>query len=162
MSKIPQIRVLFILTKKDSIDFDRDAVTQRLGILPSKTHAPTMTKGMLTCDLAVEEIEKDLSGFTIISAEKPPYKMLKHADWEVESPKVESWDLEEPLQRMEEIFEGKAGEVSAICKDYNLYADLIIRVFADSNNMPELVFSNPQISFWASMGASISFDFYLD
>lgn len=35
-------------------------------------------------------------------------------------------------------------------------------VFADSDNMPELTIPRKSVSFWASMGVSINFDFYLD
>lgn len=45
---------------------------------------------------------------------------------------------------------------------YNLYADLTVRVFAASNDLPELVLSDSSVAFWASVGAAVSFDFYLD
>lgn len=162
MDKIPQIRLVFILTKNDSTDFDRDAVTQRLCIMPSKATAPTLSKGRLNCDMDIGEIENDLSGITILPASSPPYQMLKHAYWSFELPKIECWGLDEPLQQLEQILLGKESEVLRVCKEYNLSADLIVRVFAESNNMPELTIPNNSVSFWASMGVSIGFDFYLD
>lgn len=162
MDRIPQIRLIFILTKNDSTDFDRDAVTQRLCITPSKARAPTLSKGRLSCDADIREIERELSGLTILPATAPPYQMLKHAYWSVELPKIECWGLDEPLQQLEQILLGKESEVLHVCKDYNLSADLIVRVFAESNNMPELTIPHSSISFWASMGVSIGFDFYLD
>lgn len=162
MANHSQVKLIFILTKNDSTDFDRDAVTQRLCILPSEATAPTLSKGRLNCDADVCEIERELSGITILPAPSPPYQMLKHAYWSVESPKIECWGLEEPLQQLEQILLGKESEVLHVCKEYNLSADLIVRVFAESNNMPELTIPSSSISFWASMGVSIGFDFYLD
>lgn len=162
MNNIPQIRLIFVLTKNDCTDFDRDAVTQRLCIIPSKSSAPILSKGRLSCDADIREIERELSGLTILPATSPPYQMLKHAYWSVELPKIKCWGLDVPLQQLEQIFCGKETKVQDVCKDYDLSADLIIRVFAGSNNMPDLTISSKSISFWASMGASIGFDFYLD
>lgn len=163
MDSIPQIRPIFILTKNDSADFDRDAVTQSLCIMPSKTSAPRLSKGELSCDVAdINEVEAELSGITILPAASPPYQMLLHAYWSVELPRIECWDLDEPLQQLEQILCGKESEVLHVCKDYNLSADLIVRVFAESNNMPALKIPSSSVSFWASMGVSIGFDFYLD
>lgn len=162
MANHSQMKLIFILTKNDSTDFDRDAVTQRLGIMPSEATAPTLSKGRLNCDADICEIERELSGITILPAPSPPYQMLKHAYWSVESPKIECWGLEEPLQQLEQILLGKESEVLHVCKEYNLSADLIVRVFAESNNMPELTIPSSSVSFWASMGVSIGFDFYLD
>lgn len=43
-----------------------------------------------------------------------------------------------------------------------MYADLTVRVFAASNGLPELVLPDGSAAFWASVGATVSFDFYLD
>ena len=43
-----------------------------------------------------------------------------------------------------------------------MYADLSVRVFAASNDLPELVLPDGSVAFWASVGAAVSFDFYLD
>lgn len=162
MGNIPQIRLIFLLTKNDIVDFDRDAVTLRLGIMPSKTSAPTLSKGKIMCNPDIHAVEKSLTGITIIQASSPPYQMLKHACWGIDLPKIESWSLDEPLQQLEHILHGKEPEVLHVCKEYNLSAELIVRVFAESNNMPELTIPSSSVSFWASMGASIGFDFYLN
>ena len=89
-------------------------------------------------------------------------KMLKHAYWSVELPKVKSWELNKPLQKMEGIFGGKASNVRDLCDYYGLSASLIIRVFSEANGMPDLTLSNDALSFWASMNVDVKFDFYLD
>lgn len=53
-------------------------------------------------------------------------------------------------------------EYRYLCTEYNLYADLTVRVFAASNDLPELVLPDGSVAFWASVGAAVSFDFYLD
>ena len=162
MANHSQMKLIFILTKNDSTDFDRDAVTQCLCIMPSEATAPTLSKGRLNCDEDICEIERELSGITILPAPSPPYQMIKHAYWSVETPQNECWELEESLQQMEQILLGKESEVLHVCKEYNLSADLIIRIFAESNNMPKLTIPNSSVSFWASMGVSLGFDFHLD
>ena len=162
MANHSQMKLIFILTKNDSTDFDRDAVTQCLCIMPSETTAPTLSKGRLNCDEDICEIERELSGITILPAPSPPYQMIKHAYWSIETPQNECWELEESLQQMEQILLGKESEVLHVCKEYNLSADLIIRIFAESNNMPTLTIPNSSVSFWASMGVSLGFDFHLD
>ena len=57
MASHSQMKLIFILTKNESTDFDRDAVTQRLCIMPSKATAPTLSKGRLNCDTDICEIE---------------------------------------------------------------------------------------------------------
>lgn len=57
---------------------------------------------------------------------------------------------------------GKEAEVRRLCEEYDLYADLSVRVFAASNDLPELVLPDSSVAFWASVGATVSFDFYLD
>lgn len=53
-------------------------------------------------------------------------------------------------------------EYRYLCKKSNLHADLSVRVFAASNDLPELVLPDGSVAFWASVGATVSFDFYLD
>lgn len=158
----PQIRLVFMLTKNDSTDFDREAVTHLLGIDPSKDSAPTLSKGKLSFDGDISDAQKDLPGLTIIPAATQPYEMLKHAYWSVELPKVDCWELVEPLHQFEQIFAENQSRVLYVCEKYNLSASLIVRVFSASNTMPILTIPNDSVSYWASMNATIDFDFYLD
>ena len=75
MDTMPQIRLVFILTKNDSADFDREAVTQSLCIVPSKTSAPRLSKGELSCDVAdINEVKSELSGITILPTVSSSYQ----------------------------------------------------------------------------------------
>ena len=103
-----------------------------------------------------------LPGFTVLPAEAPPYPTLRHAYWSEELPKMDCRALDEPLQQLEQMLCGKEAEVRRLCEEYNLYADLTVRVFAASNDLPELVLPDGSVAFWASVGAAVSFDFYLD
>ena len=109
-----------------------------------------------------EPDEQVLSGFTVLPAEAPPYPTLRHAYWSAELPKMDCQALDEPLQEFEKMLRGKEAEVRRLCEEYNLYADLSVRVFAASNDLPELVLPGSSVAFWASVGATVSFDFYLD
>ena len=162
MSIIPQIRLCFILTKNDSSDFDRWDVTRRLKITPSETSAPLLSKGKVFCDIDDSNDTDDLTGLTILKSSSPPYKMIKHAFWSVKFPKTECWELEYLLKNMEQLFCGKESDIRSVCEDYDLSADLIVRVFSESNAMPDLTISANSLAFWATMSASIGFDFYLD
>ncbi|MBQ9994116.1 MAG: DUF4279 domain-containing protein [Clostridia bacterium] len=148
--------------KKDLNDFDRDAVTHRLSVAPTESSEPKLSKGLVMCESDIGKVSDELVGLTILPAACPPYRMLKHAFWCIELPQIGSWSLDNPLRQLEEILRGKESEVSCICREYNLSADLIIRVFAKSNDMPELTIPSESVCFWASMGVSIGFDFYLD
>lgn len=162
MEQTPKIRLVFSLTKNDNTDFNRNDVSLRLGITPSKSTAPTLGKGKLISEEDICEIESKLSDISILPAPAPPYQMLMHAHWDIEFPKIECFELEKPLQQLEDLLSGKGPAILQICNEYNLRADLIVRVFAEANNMPVLTLSNSSVSFWSSIGASIGFDFYLD
>lgn len=120
MKQTPQIRLVFTLTRRDRADFDRDAVTRGLGILPTRSCPPTPGKGK-----------------------------VQHCGREIHEPD-------------EQMLRGKEAEVRRLCEEYNLYADLSVRVFAASNDLPELILPDSSVAFWASVGATVSFDFYLD
>ena len=88
--------------------------------------------------------------------------MLKHADWRLELPEMECWSLDEPLQQLEKLFSEKEIAVLHVCNDYDLSANLMVHVSAESNNMPDLTISNASLSFLTLMSVSISFDFHLN
>ncbi len=125
---------------------------------------PTPGKGKVQhCGKEIHEPDEQvLPGFTVLPAEAPPYPTLRHAYWSAELPKMDCRALDEPLQQLEQMLCGKEAEVRRLCEEYNLYADLTVRVFAASNDLPELVLPDGSVAFWASVGAAVSFDFYLD
>ena len=164
MKQTPQIRLVFALTRRDRADFDRNAVTRGLGISPTRSCPPTSGKGKVQhCGREIHEPDEQvLPGFTVLPAEAPPYPTLRHAYWSAELPKMDCRALDEPLQQFEKMLRGKEAEVRRLCEEYDLYADLSVRVFAASNDLPELVLPDSSVAFWASVGAAVSFDFYLD
>ena len=97
MKQTPQIRLVFTLTRRDRADFDRDAVTRGLGILPTRSCPPTPGKGKVQhCGKEIREPDEQvLPGFTVLPAEAPPYPTLRHAYWSAELPKMDS--LKPPL-----------------------------------------------------------------
>ena len=68
MKQTPQIRLVFTLTRRDRADFDRDAVTRGLGILPTRSCPPTPGKGKVQhCGKEIREPDEQvLPGFTVL------------------------------------------------------------------------------------------------
>lgn len=159
---MPQIGVTFVLTKRDTLDFERHMVTQRLKIIPTKTEEPTLSKGTVKCEGNPETVSAEFTGLTVIPYDSRVYRLLKHANWSVTLPRMNSWCITQPLQELERLFYDKQEAVCEICEMYNLHADVIIRIYAQANDMPEVTLSNESISFWAAMGVTIGFEFCLD
>ena len=163
MIEIPQIQLIFTLTKKDSLDFDRTKVSEILDLSPTYTEPPRVSDGTMFFDLTdLDNIRNELSGLTIIPSQEPPYKYIINACWSIETIKEGSFDLESVLKRFERKIQGKEKEICEICREYNLTLGLTIRIFSESNNLPTLCISNDSILFWASIGANIDFDMCLD
>ena len=159
---LPEIGSVFILTKKDSTDFDRNVVSRRLGIIPTKTCPPTVSPGKLLSEIDPAEFQREYSGLTVLPAAAPPYTIIKNAFWCLELPRMHSWDVAAPLHRLEELLKGRGKEVALLCKEYELTAELILRVYAESNDLPVMALSSESVSFWSKMGAGIQLDLYLD
>lgn len=70
---LPEIGSVFILTKKDSTDFDRDGVSRRLGLIPTKTCPPTVSPGKLLSEIDPAEFQREYFGLTVLPAAAPPY-----------------------------------------------------------------------------------------
>lgn len=159
---LPEIGSVFILTKKDSTDFDRNVVSRRLGIIPTKTCPPTVGPGKLLSEIDPAEFQREYSGLTVLPAAAPPYTIIKNAFWCLELPRMHSWDVADPLHRLEELLKGREEEVTLLCKEYDLTAELILRVYAESNDLPVVALPSESVSFWSKMGAGIQLDLYLD
>lgn len=104
---LPEIGSVFILTKKDSTDFDRNVVSRRLGIIPTKTCPPTVSPGKLLSEIDPAEFQREYSGLTVLPAAAPPYTIIKNAFWCLELPRMHSWDVADPLHRLEELLKGR-------------------------------------------------------
>lgn len=159
---LPEIGSVFILTKKDSTDFDHNVVSRRLGIIPTKTCPPTVSPGKLLSEIDPAEFQREYSGLTVLPAAAPPYTIIKNAFWCLELPRMHSWDIAAPLHRLEELLKGREEEVALLCKEYDLTAELILRVYAESNDLPVVALPSESVSFWSKMGAGIQLDLYLD
>lgn len=159
---LPEIGSVFILTKKDSTDFDRNVVSRRLGIIPTKTCPPTVSPGKLLSEIDPAEFQREYSGLTVLPAAAPPYTIIKNAFWCLELPRMHSWDVADPLHRLEELLKGREEEVTLLCKEYDLTAELILRVYAESNDLPVIALPSESVSFWSKMGAGMQFNLYLD
>ena len=160
MKKTPIIKVEFCLIKKNEFDFDRESVSRMLGIIPTSSCPPKISKGKVCVDNS-EETEKHLKGMTIIKSTQKPYKMIIHANWCVEF-SVECYSLETALDKLKKILHKKENLLVNLCREQDLFVDLIFRIYTSPDNIPELSLSEEDISYVNSMGASISFDLQLD
>ena len=149
---LPNVGPVFTLTKKDSADFDRDGVSRRLGLIPTKSCPPTVSPGKLLSEIDPAEFQREYFGLTVLPTAAPPYAIIKNA----------FWCLELPLHRLEELLKGRGKEVALLCKEYDLTAELILRVYAESNDLPVMALPSESVSFWSKMGAGMQFDLYLD
>lgn len=137
---LPNVGPVFTLTKKDSTDFDRDGVSRQLGLIPTKTCPPTVSPGKLLSEIDPAEFQREYFGLTVLPAAAPPYTIIKNAFWCLELPRMHSWDVADPLHRLEELLKGREKEVTLLCKEYDLTAELILRVYAESNDLPVIAF----------------------
>lgn len=151
MKRTPQISSIFCLTKGDANDFEREAITRQLRVTPTETCGPMVSPGRI---INGDGAMYDLPGLTPVGHDG---RFVKHAFWSVDIPKISCWSIDEPLQKS--IFNGRESFVRTACLQNDLCAKLIIRIFADANNMPEVTLSSKSILFWASMGADIDFNF---
>ena len=68
---------------------------------------------------------------------------------------MHSWDVADPLHRLEELLKGREKEVALLCKEYDLTAELILRVYAESNDLPVMALPSESVSFWSKMGPPV-------
>ena len=160
MERVPEIKIEFSLEKLDAEEMNWQTVTDRLGILPTQSSQPRLTKGTTARPWAKAEQEE--LNLTLVPAGTEGYRVLVHACWTVTLPKVETWALEAPMAQMRKRFFGKAAAVRALCEEYDLAALLTVHIYADANTMPEVELSEADMAFWSSMGAKVRFDFALD
>lgn len=161
MCMTPRFKIEFCLIKNDGVDFDRDEVSNRLGISPTETAPPTLSRGRLYCD-DLATAKEELRGLTILSSDAPPYEFLKNAFWCVELNTGEGRSICEPLKELESLIAGSVDEIPKVCSDFGLFAEVILRIYCESNELPEMELPADVLSFFANIGASISFDLQLD
>ena len=133
-----------------------------MGLIPTKTCPPTVSPGKLLSEIDPAEFQREYFGLTVLPAAAPPYAIIKNAFWCLELPRMHSWDVAAPLHRLEELLKGTEKEVALLCKEYDLTAELILRVYAESNDLPVMALPSESVSFWSKMGAGMQFDLYLD
>lgn len=158
--KKPQLRIIFCLTKKDESDLDFDFISEKLNLTPTETSSPSLSKGRINCKSDNYSLE-ELNGLTLIANENSSYQILKNAFWSLESDVSYSWSFDELLHWLKIQLFGKEEQIIKLCKEKNLFVSLIMKVKTKSNNLPELSFSNQNIKFISSIGASMQFDLSL-
>ena len=160
MLKKASFKIIFDLIKSDIQDFDRAEVTKRLNIKPTENDEPKLSKGKVNCD-NIKEANKEFVGFTILDGDAPPYKMIKHAFWTLELPKVYSLSVQEPINNLINLLSGKEKELVEICKEFALFARVIICINSNPDALPVLELPAYIISFFALINADVDFNLQL-
>ena len=84
--------------------------------------------------------------------------MVKHALWRIELPETESWSIDEPIHKMEEILRGKEEQILLLCREYNLFSNLRIQIHADPDTLPVLSIPGDSVKFWGELSTFIDLD----
>lgn len=159
MESIPLIKVVFLLTKKDEFDFDREKISQLLQIAPSRSSSPVLSKGTVRCD--DNHTSKDsIKGLTILKEGKQPYSLIINAFWSRDII-IKSWSLEDAMGKLAEELFGKEKMIVNICNENNLFASVIFRIYVTDENLPEISLSKESIDYLYSLGACVDFDLQL-
>ena len=159
MESIPLIKVVFLLTKKDEFDFDREKISQLFQIKPSRSSPPVLSKGTVRCD--DNHTSKDsIKGLTIIKEGKQPYSLIINAFWGKEIT-VKARSTEDAVGKLIEELFGKEKLIVDICNGYNLFASVIFRIYATDETLPEIALSKESIDYLCSLGACVDFDIQL-
>ncbi len=142
MEKLPIVRASLVLTKLDHEDFDRDMVTQRLCIEPTRSAGPGPLGG------------KPRWGANRIDLSSQPQV---RGYWRVDLPDMECASYQEPVDKLQEIFSGRQDVLKRVCREYNLCAELRMRLRRGSFHQMRTYLRPASVAFWAGAGVSIGF-----
>ena len=159
MERKPLIKVEFTLTKKDGFDFDREKVAQLLCITPSRSSAPMLSKGTVRCN-GDKSTADSIKGLTIIKEGEQPYPLIINAFLSIDF-SIKTLSVEDAIDKMKEKLFGKEVLIVDICNKNNLFACVILRIYAQEQNLPEISLSKESIDYLSFMGACIDFDIQL-
>ena len=156
MESKPLIKVEFLLTKKDELDFDREKISQLLQITPSRSSPPILSKGTVRCD-DYRTTKDAFKGITIVNEGNQPYPLIINASWSKEII-ISTWSIEDAMCKLIEELFGKEKIIVDVCKENNLFVSVIFRIYVTDEIFPELSFSKESIDYLCSLGACVDFD----
>ena len=154
-------KIDFSLTKNDMNDFNREKVSELLGITPSRSEGPRLSKGNLRCDSLANATDA-IRGITILPSETEMHRYVMHACWEVVISHIEAQNFEDALALLKDILGGTVSTVLDLCKDFNLFAEIVLHVYTKKNNLPDTFLSSETIAFLSSLNASFMTDYHLE
>ena len=127
-----------------------------LQITPSRSSYPVLSKGTVRCD--DNHTDKDsINGLTIVKEGKQPYSLIINAFWSMEII-ISTWSIEDAMCKLIEKLFGKEKIIVDVCKENNLFASVIFRIYATDETLPELSFSKKSIDYLCSLEACVDFD----
>lgn len=132
MENTPVINIAFSIGRADFHDFDRDSVSKILGL------EPTASRGYVELGNGV----------------------FKAADWYIEIRNIAAWTIQEALDQMEVLLEGRCEAVLNVQRQLDVECGVAIFIHCPGDELPALFVSPKSVAFWGSMNASIGIDLY--
>ena len=151
------LKITLNLNKNDQYDFDRQAIGELLGVTPTASNAPEISKGKIRYDND-ENITTDYN-ITVINCEKPPYRFIKHAFWSYETNCTN--DFETCMAEIKSIVGNKTKVLNEICSKNNLSVQLEITIYECTKSNSYYLLEKDDVDFVASIGATIGFNLCL-
>lgn len=134
MENTPSINIIFSVERADYLDFDRNFVTETLGIEPSISRGYAALKN---------------GGF-------------KPAQWCFTLENITAWSIQEALDKLETVFSGKQTKVLNLQQNLGLESAVTIGIHCPSCDRPELYISSESMEFWGRMKTAVGIDLYID
>lgn len=148
------VKITLSLNKNDQYDFDRQYIGELLGVTPTDSKAPEISKGKIYCGNS-ENISSDYN-ITVIKCENPPYRFIKHAFWSYETDY--NHDFETCMEKIKNIVGDKAKTLNEICIKNNLSAQLEVKIYKRTKSNSYYSLKKEDVDFVASIGATIGFN----
>lgn len=130
----PLVGVNLFITGKDYEDFDVDAVTKSIGLLPTKTQKQQVLDN---------------------GTKKPTY-------WLLSMKKTQELCIEDKIKELKRSLHGKEDIIYKFTKQNGLCVGLEVNIESKSDNLPEVFFSQEILTFACSINATVGVGLYLD
>jgi hypothetical protein len=117
-------------------NFNPDDISSELGMKPSRSYR-------------IYEQVKD----------KPIFR--DHSLWQIETGYQYSWDINDQLSQIVNIFKDKSDLLLHIIEKYKAYIEIVIVINFENDDKPAIYFDAELICFLNSINAGIQFDYYL-
>lgn len=117
--------------------FNPSDITEKIGLIPTKEYL----KGDST---------------------KSRRNTYKETSWSIHTDYEESYDINDQLEKIMLLLNGKLDKLIEIKKEYNVKMLFMIVVIIENNETPAMYFRKPFIHFLSDIDAEVGFDLYVN